>query len=202
MKLMMLVSEAELDGLKAEGLDVLVDSLWLSGMSSAEITHWQSMAEHLVNEFACDVIVELPDADARSLSELADAICKWQPKLIPQFPINKDGLLTCKNFSSAGSKTAIAVSEMGQIAISLKALPTLLRLPISVTCGTTKGGFVELVQILSSVIQSIKHVREREHVPHIVLEVGSKEELNIATVVSPDGLLLPLCLFRDMVGGL
>jgi len=199
LKLMALVSEDQLEQVKVGEFDKLVDSLWLCGMSSTDKALWRNVVERLANDFICDAVVELPTADAHTLSELADTACKWQPKLIPQFPMTRDGLLACKNFSSAGFKVALKVNEIWQVAISLKVRPTLLRLPTSTALGATKGILTESAQLLSSVLRAFEGACEKEHPIHIILEAASHDELPIAltTVAFASGLLLPFSLLSN-----
>lgn len=195
MKIFVAVEVGETSCAKDIGVDELFDGLWVVGVKTWDEATWRSLSEELVNEFSCDVVVELPEGDVESLSTTADLVCKWQPKLIPHFPMTMSGLIACKRFARSGMRVALSVKSIGQLPIASKASPTLLKMPalaISEACDDELSDVAEVGLMMRQSFERFGYTA------NLLLEVNKLDDLNIAFVASPDGILLPLSLLRGM----
>lgn len=171
------------------GFQELVDGVCIVGVKINGEENWRAFVEQCANELPCDVIIELPDGELETVSRLADIVCKWQPKLVPQFPMTKEGMIACKRFSSSGVRVAVRVTTWAEFIIAMRMSPTFMRAPIEMFATDDEEiDFDDAMEIGSQLQKALEHYGYGK--TQLLIE-ADEESIHLLFALTPSGLLLP-----------
>jgi len=181
-----------------EGFQELVDGVCVVGLEMDGEESWRAFVEQCANELPCDVIIELPDSESETISKLADIVCKWQPKLIPQFPMTKEGITACKRFSSSGTRVAVRATTWAEFIIAMRASPTFMRMPIEMfTMDDEEIDFDDAIEIASQLQKAFERYGYGR--TQLLIEAQDEKDFQFLFAIMPDGLLVPFELLKRVL---
>lgn len=179
------------------GFQELVDGVCVVGLKINGEENWRAFVEQCANELPCDVIIELPDGELETVSRLADIVCKWQSKLVPQFPMTKEGMIACKRFSSSGVRVAVRATTWAEFIIAMRMSPTFMRAPIEMFATDDEEiDFDDAMEIGSQLQKALEHYGYGK--TQLLIE-ADEESIHLLFALTPSGLLLPFELLKTVL---